>query len=294
MVKLLGMRMNETETFTQFSSRILSSATNLQNSIEFINNLAAKEDDKISVKHLIEIMSIYTAINHLNAADTAVSTLQSNLRLRESITPAEITTAFASEDLSRQTESNAAAIARAAATHVAPKIPRKGSNWGAGPKCEGCNKTGHKPECCWVLHPELTPEHLRTKIEKQKGNLGKDTAINASLRTSTPIPDDADSELNADTGAPSSKTPHKHWFQTYSHRRVPIHLADDKVIYLAGIGDVVFEPLVNGVLQNRIVFPRVLLVPDIRNNLLSVLSLTSGAIMSMSQMRECSSKKGVS
>src|SRR6202012_3560069 len=49
--------------------------------------------------------------------------------------------------------------------------------------------------------------------------------------------------------------------------------ADGKVIFSAGVGAVDFVPLVDGVAQRPIRFTRVLHVPNLRNNLLSVLFL---------------------
>ena len=68
-------------------------------------------------------------------------------------------------------------------------------------------------------------------------------------------------------------TPHRDWFVSYEPFQTPIRLADGKLIYSAGIGAVDFVPLVDGVAQRPIRFSRVLHVPDLRNNLLSVLFL---------------------
>ena len=41
-------------------------------------------------------------------------------------------------------------------------------------------------------------------------------------------------------------TPHHHWVKTYTPLRVPICLADESVVYSAGVGSVYFAPLVGG------------------------------------------------
>ena len=69
-------------------------------------------------------------------------------------------------------------------------------------------------------------------------------------------------------------TPHRHWFKSYTHCRTPIRLANNIVIYSAGVGNVVFEPIVNGKQVGAVEFSRVLHVPDLRSNLLSCLYLT--------------------
>jgi transposase InsO family protein len=73
---------------------------------------------------------------------------------------------------------------------------------------------------------------------------------------------------------PSHMTPHRHWLRNYAPRCVPIMLADNNIVYSAGVGTVVFSPVVDGKTVRVVEFTRVLHVPDLRNNLLSVLYLT--------------------
>jgi hypothetical protein len=91
-----------------------------------------------------------------------------------------------------------------------------------------------------------------------------------------PLQLDADADWNADTGATSHMTPHRHWLPNYAPRCVPIKLADNNIVYSAGVGTVVFSPVINGKSVRAVEFTqaRVLHVPDLRNNLLSVLYLT--------------------
>ena len=69
-------------------------------------------------------------------------------------------------------------------------------------------------------------------------------------------------------------TPHRHWFNTYKPHVVPIRLANNQIIHSARIGSVLFKPTVNGKPGQLLEFHRVLHVPELRNNLLSVLYLT--------------------
>ena len=78
----------------------------------------------------------------------------------------------------------------------------------------------------------------------------------------------------ADTGATSHMTPHREWFKTYKPCKVPVRLADNNVIYAAGVGSIVFTPIVDGVPLRQLEFSDVLHVPLLANNLLSVLTLT--------------------
>src|SRR5437660_10584465 len=74
-------------------------------------------------------------------------------------------------------------------------------------------------------------------------------AGNASLRIfdpsdpSYPLQLDASTDWNADTGATSHMTPHRHWLRNHKPKSVPIKLADNKIVYSAGIGEVLFIPL---------------------------------------------------
>ncbi|KZS86308.1 hypothetical protein SISNIDRAFT_392075, partial [Sistotremastrum niveocremeum HHB9708] len=59
----------------------------------------------------------------------------------------------------------------------------------------------------------------------------------------------------------------------YTPHRIPIRLADGSIIYSAGIGSVKFEPRLQGKSGRVIEFHRVLHVPQLCSNLLSVLYL---------------------
>ena len=54
----------------------------------------------------------------------------------------------------------------------------------------------------------------------------------------------ASSDWNTDTGALAHMTPHKYWFRSYSLHIIPIRLANNHIIYSAGIGSVEFQPVV--------------------------------------------------
>ena len=79
-----------------------------------------------------------------------------------------------------------------------------------------------------------------------------DTAGHASFRSFDPshplypLQLDACVDWNADTGATSHMTPHRHWMRNYVPKRILIKLADNKTVYSAGEGTVVFNAIVNG------------------------------------------------
>ena len=69
-------------------------------------------------------------------------------------------------------------------------------------------------------------------------------------------------------------TPHRNWIRNYTPYRVPIRLADHRIIYSEGVGNVLFRPLIDGKRHRDVEFTRVLHVPALHNNLLAVLYLT--------------------
>ena len=79
---------------------------------------------------------------------------------------------------------------------------------------------------------------------------------------------------NADTGASSHMTPHRHWIRNYKPWRVQIKLADGSSIYSEGIGNVLFKPTISGNPVQEVEFTNVLHVPALRSNLFSVLFLS--------------------
>jgi hypothetical protein len=69
-------------------------------------------------------------------------------------------------------------------------------------------------------------------------------------------------------------TPYLHWIYNYTLFRTPIHLANDLIVYSAGIGFIVFTPMIKGKTTQKLEFTQVLRVPDLRTNLLLILYLT--------------------
>jgi hypothetical protein len=95
----------------------------------------------------------------------------------------------------------------------------------------------------------------------------------AAAAFSTP-PTAAPAHWITDTGATSHMTPNRHWFKEYKPCKVPVGLADNNLVYAAGVGSIVFCPRKNGPSSLQIEFTNVLHVPLLANNLLSVLTLT--------------------
>jgi hypothetical protein len=85
----------------------------------------------------------------------------------------------------------------------------------------------------------------------------------------------ADTFWIPDSGATSNMTSHKEWISEYIPLRVPIRLGDNSVVFSEGVGKVWFEPLLYGRLAPLVFFSRVLHVPRLKSNLLSVTYLSS-------------------
>ena len=158
------------------------------------------------------------------------------------------------------------------------------------PTCK--SKKGHTLENCWTRARELARQaddiEARRK-GKEKANAAKASgegeeaaALAGNASTSildpshpcSPLILDASTDWNADTGATSHMTPHRHWFSTYTPWRTPVRLADNKVVYSVGKGSVRFAPCINNQPSRLLEFHNVLHVPALRSNLLSVLYLT--------------------
>jgi hypothetical protein len=77
----------------------------------------------------------------------------------------------------------------------------------------------------------------------------------------------------ADTGTTSHMSPHCKWFIKYRPHCIPVHVANDTVVYSVGIGDVVLTPTDPSMNPCRLTC--VLYVPELQNNLLSVLHLVA-------------------
>ncbi len=200
--------------------------------------------------------------------------LASTLLLVDKLDKAMILQAFRSEELNRQR--NTESVNRA-------KAFGKGATL-AEILCYYCKKKGHIARNC----PSLKAKQEQEKkagggtTEGAKKAEGEKAAAITEFAGQASAVDEFEANVtssnifhwNTDTGATSHMTPHKIWIRNYTPYRVPIRLADSRVIYSEGVGSVLFRPLINGKLSRDVEFSRVLHVPALRNNLLAVLYLT--------------------
>src|SRR3954447_13901688 len=98
--------------------------------------------------------------------------------------------------------------------------------------------------------------------------------VESPYLTSSSSQPDTHSDWNADTGATSHMTPNRQWFHHYTPYCAPIRLADNTIVFSAGVGSVWFKPVIRGKEASAVEFTRVLHVSKLATNLLSVLFLT--------------------
>ena len=103
----------------------------------------------------------------------------------------------------------------------------------------------------------------------------QEAAQNASPYLTAHITSHTNQSWNADTGATSHMTPHQHWLWDYKPYCMPIRLANNQTVYLAGRGTVLFAPMIEGRSCESVLFTNVLHIPDLQNNVLAVLHLTT-------------------
>jgi hypothetical protein len=199
------------------------------------------------------------------------SSFTSSLLLMDKLDKTTVHQAFVTEDLQRRKRvQDASGGSQALAACFGLKNNSK--------TCDFCGRDGHAVGTCKTFENarnRAQENALKPRTYAPKANKAQEASGSATPSTSTPstkkaqrvvefagnasapspssspspsTPLQLDSDFNwlADTGATSHMTPHRHWFKTYAPHKIPIHLADNSVVYSAGIGSVVFQPAVNG------------------------------------------------
>ena len=260
-----------------------------------------RKDDKESLMDLgVRIEKAMATIQNLRSSSFTIETLDeelqcmaliralpeeyrhlsSSLLLMDKMDKDVILQAFRSEEQNRQrhTETVNQAKANGQKGSRSSKTPLK-----ADTHCYFCKKKGHWTDTCPELKElkELKREKDKSKTEGASKAAEKAEAVTEFAGKASAVSEhEANStssnvfHWNTDSGATSIMTPHRHWIRNYTHYRVPIKLADDRIIYSAGVGSVVFRPTIHGRISRDVEFSRVLHVPALRNNLLAVLYLT--------------------
>ncbi|OSX60780.1 hypothetical protein POSPLADRAFT_1057709 [Postia placenta MAD-698-R-SB12] len=242
---LLSIRKSDSESLQAVINRV-------EDAMQQCKNL---RPDKYTLDELDSELTVMAMILALPREDFAL--LRTQL-LNGDLKKATVIQAFVTEDAQRRHDST---IASQSALAVASSS--------SGP-CDFCGASGHsQPQCYSFQKAQKQAKERRTTRGKGKAATAQEkpaepaqeSAANASALSShslepsspsTPLQLDADFTWNADTGATSHMTPHRHWLRNYKPLRLPVKLADNKVVYSAGVGSVVFRPRVKGAFQSPV------------------------------------------
>ena len=263
---LFSIQKNDDETLVDLAVRI-------EKAIGNIKNLRPKEFTIEKLDDELQCMAL------IRALPEEYSHFSTSLLLLDSLDKDKILQAFRSEELNRQKRIETANRVKA---NDANNTRRPGV-------CHYCQKKGHWKFDC----PELKGSKRyqsgsrggsgnglgngasQAKKADEKAEVVTESAGNAHALCSN-IHSTSSNVVNwnTDTGATSHMTPHRHWIRNYTPYRVPIRLADNRVIYSEGVGTIVFRPIIDGHISRDVELTRILHVPALENNLLAVLYLT--------------------
>ena len=230
-----------------------------------------------------------TCMAMIQALGPEYSHFTSSLALLTDLDKDKVKAAFQTEEINWRPQSNpistspanSALSASSATCQCPPNSP-----------CSFCDKPDHCQCKCYSLqhtkkYYKLNKNKDRKEDQAQGANLshtGSQEVVkwvgNASLHSSdpsdpfSPLQLDADHNWNTNLGATSHMTLHRHWLQNYTLKCVSIKLANNTIVYLMGVGSVVFKPVIDGKTSWAVKFSNVLHIPELQNNLLSVLYLT--------------------
>ncbi len=283
---LFSVGKQEDESLMSLSTRVLDS----------VQKMKDLRPDPFTLDQLDEDLTCMTLIR---ALPPGFETLSQSLLNQSSLTKKDIINAFRQHDITHSAGFKApesafksfATIPKFPTSSLKPKPPVSSTPTII---CEWCEKEGHSMSQCYTMQNMQKKARERTasgrsgrKKQQQKANqVTTDVALdsdhvesagNASISSFSSSSSSSPytvTDWNTDTGATAHMTPHRHWFVSYTPFRVPVRLADESVIFSAGVGYVQFAPVVNGKKTRTVEFEQVLHVPDLRCNLLSVFSLT--------------------
>jgi hypothetical protein len=124
--------------------------------------------------------------------------------------------------------------------------------------CDFCHQPGHSRLDCEAISIAQKTMKRRRRQRKRQNKCTKQldihfvtefaghAALSDYMALNSLLQLDAKFNWIADTGATSHMTPHRHWIHNYAPLTVPVRLADNTIVYSAGVGTVVFNPVLNG------------------------------------------------
>jgi gag-polypeptide of LTR copia-type/GAG-pre-integrase domain/Integrase core domain len=267
--------------------------TKVDSAMQDIKSLASPD---LSIDSLYQDLASMALIRSLPAD---YSSFVSTVVLMPDFSYDRVKEAFRLEEHNRQARLNdtqsVSTIANAAfqrSSAPAPSTTPKSSL-----SCSFCEGTGHNLEMCFAFRDFKARAIDNRRNKQQAGGRPKrvggsvkaaqsasesakesaevtEFAGTASLSITDALAPCSDDTWTADTGATSHMSPHRHWFAKYEPLSIPIRLADGNIVYSAGVGSVRFQPVYKSHKKRLLEFQRVLHVPKLSSNLLSVLYLS--------------------
>jgi Reverse transcriptase (RNA-dependent DNA polymerase)/gag-polypeptide of LTR copia-type/GAG-pre-integrase domain/Integrase core domain len=266
---LFSIRKTEEESLQSLVNRVDAA-------MQHIKNLRPKD---FTLDKLDEELLCMTMIRSL---PEDYSHFVSSLMLSDKLDKTIVTQAFHTEEMQR-TRRSAPQVSEVANKASAAGHHKSNTHTNNNPNnkkqhrpklpCHFCGQLGHwLPRCSLFLAKQTEAKAANTALNVQE-SAGK-ASIFTMEQLDNPLSHHTNYDWNADSGATSHMTPHKHWLRDYKPLHIPIRLADHTIIYSAGVGSILFKPFINKVESQPLLFSRVLHVPQLQDNLLSVLYLT--------------------
>ena len=263
---LFSIRKQPNESLQSLCARIDLSMQNIQGLRPDTFTLKDLDDELHSMTLIRSLPDEYRSLSH-------------SLMLLDDLNKTTIREAFLAEETNsrRRGEQNVAQTSDLALASSATSTSTQ--------ECDFCGFKGHTSLECRKLAAARTQARKPRSAKKQTANSANsdqdasnvvESAGNASANhlSLSPLQTNANFDWNADSGATSHMTSHAHWLRNYRPFRTPIRLANNLIVYSVGIGTVVFVPTIRGKTTRAVEFSRVLHVPDLKTNLLSILYLT--------------------
>ncbi|KNZ72084.1 hypothetical protein J132_04365 [Termitomyces sp. J132] len=257
---LFSIRKGEEENLQTLINRV-------ETAMKKIQDLHPKDFDIAKLDNELASMAL------IRALPDDFSAFVSTLLLKDDLDKAKIHQAFVTEETQPRRCSDESAAAIIAMSTALAKVT-----------CDFCTLQGHTQANCYKYKAAQQQAKQQTKFRNKRGRKGQEQA-NAAFNddkskkddaefagnASTCLPDHSDPSLPiqpeadfnwiVDSGATCHMTPHQNWVHNYAPYCTPVRLADNSIVYSAGIGTVVFHPVVNGKKIWSLEFHRVLHVP---------------------------------
>ena len=184
--------------------------------------------------------------------------------------------------------------------------PKKGD---AKPKCQNCKKTGHTIEKCWApgggAEGQGPKKGTLAKPKDEKAKVAAEEKIvevfMAEVTVSALVADNLktssrNSTWIIDSGASAHMSCRRHFYSTYEKINPPrrVWMGNNQYIEAIGIGTIGVTLDIGGGKSAEAVFTKVLHVPELNGNLLSVPELTFGGLSTLFRSDLCviSNKNG--